>query len=69
MKGNGGGAGVGMERLPNFNAALTPISFPNGTVVNNLPAAMQGDMVDPWVRKILREGNGNDSSILAWEIT
>ena len=48
--------------------SLDSSGFPGGSVVNNLPASA-GDVGSiPGSRRSLGEGNGNHSTILAWEI-
>ena len=44
------------------------MGFPGGTVVKNLPANAGDEGLIPGSGRSPGEGNGNPSSILAWEI-
>ena len=44
------------------------MSFPGGSVVENLPANAGDAGAIPEFERSLGEGNGNHSSILAWKI-
>ena len=52
-----------------LNLSISPMGFPDGSVVKTLPAN-SGDMGStPGLRRSPGERNGNHSNILAWEIS
>ena len=63
--------GTSVHPLPFFSIlAETSIAmgFPAGSVIKNLPANAGAIGSIPWLGRFSSKGNGNHSSILAWEI-